>query len=213
LVEWVGPPVQDIRAYHVYRSSAANGPYKWVGGMTVGPPPAPATVLTAPYKPPAMPLCATIPLVTIESMSIGSFMDKTVEAKETYWYKVVGIDQNGNEASLDKAAPISTFTFATATPSVPLIISVTASTGAPIGLVVRWMPNFDSATQRGFAVFRSDRPDGPYRQLGSLLGTAEYQDNNVVRGITYWYRVLHMDRSGQVSALSPPASGTLLPGP
>ena len=75
LVEWVGPPVQDIRAYHVYRSAAARGPYAWVGGMTVEPPPAPAEVLTAPYKAPALPRCDTIPLVTIESMSIGFLLD------------------------------------------------------------------------------------------------------------------------------------------
>ena len=55
--------------------------------------------------------------------------------------------------------------------------------------------------------------DGLYRQIGTLLGAAEYQDNNVVRGATYWYRVLQMDRSGQVSAPSPPASGSLPPGP
>ena len=55
--------------------------------------------------------------------------------------------------------------------------------------------------------------DGLYRQIGTLLDTAGYQDNYVLRGVTYWYRVLQMDRSGQVSALSPPASGSLPPGP
>ena len=212
-VEWVGPPVQDIRAYHVYRSGAEGGPYAWVGGMTVEPPPVPPAVLMAPYKPAALPTCDTIPLVTIESMSIGSFLDAKVSAKDTYWYKVVGIDQSGNEAPLDKAAPISTFAFTTATPPVPTVISISATTAAPFGLTVRWMPSFDPATQLGFAVFRSDRVDGLYRQIGTLLGAAEYQDNNVVRGATYWYRVLQMDRSGQVSAPSPPASGSLPPGP
>jgi chitodextrinase len=157
--------------------------------------------------------CDTIPLVSIESMSIGAFLDTTVAPKETYWYKVVGIDQSGNEAPLAKAAPISTFTFTTATPPVPAVISVTATTATPFGLLVRWTPAFDPAAQRGFAVFRSDHVDGLYRQVGTLLNAAEYQDNNVVRGATYWYRVLAMDRSGQVSALSPPTSGSLPPSP
>ena len=212
-VEWVGPPVQDIRAYHVYRSGTEAGPYAWVGGMTVELPPKVPAVLTSPYTPPAVPTCDTIPLVTIESMSMGSFLDTKVSAKETYWYKVVGIDQSGNEASLAKAAAISTFTFTTATPPIPTVISVTATSAAPFGLMVRWSPSFDSVSQRGFAVFRSDRPDGLYRQIGTLLTAAEYQDNNVVRGATYWYRVLQMDRSGQISGLSTPASGSLQPGP
>lgn len=213
LVEWVGPPVQDVRAYHVYRSASTAGPYTWVGGMTVEPPPLPAKVLTAPYTAPALVSCDIIPLVTIESMSVGSFLDTKALPKETYWYKVVGIDQSGNEAPVDKAAPISTFTFTTATPPAPSVISVTGTTMAPIGLVVRWLPGFDPSKQRGFAIFRSDQVDGLYRQIGTLLDTAAYQDNYVVRGVTYWYRVLQMDRSGQVSALSPPASGSLPPGP
>jgi hypothetical protein len=212
-VEWVGPPVQDIRAYHVYRSTTQNGMYAWVGGMTVEPPPLAPHVLTSPYMPPSQVDCATIPLVTIESMSTGLFVDTHVDPKETYWYKVVGIDQNGNEAPLDRAAPISTFTFTTATPAAPVITSISATTASPFALVLRWAPAFDPSTQRGFAVFRSDRPDGLYRQIGTLLDEAEYRDTHVVRGVTYWYRVLQMDRSGQVSVLSPPASASLPPTP
>ena len=81
LVEWVGPPVQDVRAYHVYRSASTAGPYTWVGGMTVEPPPLPAKVLTAPYTAPALVSCDIIPLVTIESMSVGSFLDTKVVAE------------------------------------------------------------------------------------------------------------------------------------
>jgi hypothetical protein len=208
-VEWVGPPVQDIRAYHVYRSTTQGGTYTWVGGMTVEPAPLTPKTLTSPYAPPPQVNCDTIPLVTIESMSIGFFIDTKVKAKETYWYKVVGIDQSGNEAPLAKAAPISTFSFTTKTPPAPVVTSITGSTAAPFALVVRWTPAFDAAQQRGFAVFRSDRPDGLYRQVGTLLDKAEYQDTHVVRGVTYWYRVLQMDGSGQVSPLSPPANGTL----
>ncbi len=208
-VEWIGPPVQDIRAYHVYRGTAEAGPYKWVGGMTVELPPGVPQVLTAPYTPPAVVGCDKIPIVTIDAMSMGFFLDATADPKTIYWYKVVGIDQSGNEASLARAVPVSTFTFTTRLPSTPTITSVTGTSAAPFGLVIRWTPAFDPASQRGFAVFRSDRFDGLYRQLGTLVKDSQYQDNQVVRGVSYWYKVVQMDPTGQVSMPSPPVSGSL----
>jgi hypothetical protein len=208
-VEWIGPPVQDVRAYHVYRADAEGGPYKWVGGMTVELPPAVPQVLTAPYTAPAVVGCDKIPITTIDAMSMGFFLDAKADPKKIYWYKVVGIDWSGNEASLAKAVPVSTFTFTTRLPSTPTITSVTGTTAAPFGLVVSWAPAFDSASQRGFAVFRSDRFDGLYRQLGSLIKDSQYQDNQVVRGVSYWYKVVLMDATGQVSMPSPPVSGSL----
>ena len=208
-VEWIGPPVQDIRAYQVYRADAESGSYKFVGGMTVELPPAIPQVLTSPYKPPPVVGCDRIPLVTIDAMSMGFFIDKRVEEKAIYWYKVVGIDQSGNEAPLDRATPVSTFTFTTAPASNPAITSVAGSTTAPLGLIVTWVPSFDSNAYRGFALFRSTRFDGLYQQIGTLLNASSYQDNQVVRGVPYWYKVVAMDKTGQVSMPSPPQSGTL----
>jgi hypothetical protein len=210
-VEWVGPPVQDIRAYHVYRSDTENGTYKWVGGMTVEHPPTPPKVMSAPYTPPALVGCDEIPLIAIESMSMGYFIDTHVDPKSFYWYKVVGIDQSGNEAPLDKAAPMSTFTFTTRQPAASAITSVTGTTSAPWALVVRWTPTFDPARHKGFAVFRSDKVDGLYRQIGTLLKQAEYKDDQIVKNTTYWYKVVLMDKTGQLSQISPAASGMLPP--
>ena len=130
LVEWIGPPVQDIGAYHVYRSEAEAGPYVWVGGATV----APREVLTAPYAP-ATSGCASIPLIPGNDMSEGFFEDTGTESKRIYWYKVVGVDQAGNEAPLDRAAPVSTFTFDTAAPPTPTLTAV-ASSPSPGGFLV-----------------------------------------------------------------------------
>jgi len=208
-VEWIGPPVQDIRAYHVYRADAEAGPYKWVGGMTVELPPAVPVILTSPYKPPPLVGCDKIPIVTIDAMSMGFFVDRTVSPKSIYWYKVVGIDQSGNEAPLNKAVPVSTFTFTSAPAPTPAITGITGTTSAPFVLVVQWSPAFNAGLQRGFAVFRSDRFDGLYRQVGTLLNASEYRDEQVVKGATYWYKVVAMDSTGQVSLPSPPQSGTL----
>jgi chitodextrinase len=208
-VEWIGPPVQDIRAYHVYRGEKLAGPYKWVGGMTVEPPPTPSHVLTQPYTPPPLVGCDKIPVTTIDSMSMGFFLDATADPKTIYWYKVVGIDQSGNEAPLSAAVPVSTFTFSTSLPPSPVITSIAGSPGAPFGLVVRWTPAFDASKHRGFAVFRSDGQAGLYRQIGTLLSASEFQDNQVVRGVAYWYKVVALDLTGQVSQPSPAASGVL----
>jgi chitodextrinase len=144
-------------------------------------------------------------------MSIGSFVDKNVDPKAFYWYKVVGIDQSGNEAPLAKAAPMSTFTFSTRQSAIPSITSVTGTTAAPWALVIRWTPAFDPAQHKGFAIFRSDTADGLYRQRGTLLTKAEYQDDQVVKNAAYWYKVVVLDKTGQVSQPSAAASGTLPP--
>jgi chitodextrinase len=210
-VEWIAPPVQDIRAYQVYRADKETGPYKFVGGMTVEPPPTPPHILTSPYQPPPLVKCDTIPLVTIDTMSMGSFTDETAVAKTIYWYKVLGVDQNGNESPVAKGAPMSTFTYTSAPPAAPLITAVTASTSAPFELVVSWTPAFDTATTQGFAVFRSDSQAGLYRQVGTVLKASEFHDNVVVKNATYWYKVVRLDLSGQVSQPSAAVSGTLGP--
>ena len=63
-VDYIGPPVQDIAAYHVYRSeSGPSGPYTWVGGMTVVLPPGTGVRLHVPYMAPVTVGCDSIPLV------------------------------------------------------------------------------------------------------------------------------------------------------
>jgi hypothetical protein len=210
-IEWIAAPVQDIRAYQVYRADQETGPYKFVGGMTVEPPPALPHVLTSPYKPPPLVKCDTIPLVTIDSMSMGFFVDKTTHAKNIYWYKVLGVDQSGNESPIAKAVPMATFTYSTTQPPAPVITSVTATTAAPFELIVSWTPAFDPATTSGFAVFRSDSQNGLYRQMGTLLKASEFHDNIVVKNVAYWYKVVRMDLSGQISPPSAAASGSLAP--
>ena len=208
-VEWIGPPVQDIRAYHVYRAENETGPYTFVGGMTVEVPPTVPHMLHSPYKPPPVVGCDKIPMTIIDAMSMGFFVDTAVDQKIIYWYKVVGIDQSGNEAAMNTAVGVSTFTFTTALPATPMITSITGTSAAPFALLVRWTPAFDPAGLRGFAVFRSDRFDGLYRQIGSLVQASEYHDDHVVRGVAYWYKVVKIETTGQVSLPSAPVSGTL----
>lgn len=214
-VEWVGPPTQDIRAYHVYRAEAPNAvaepvlaDYKWVGGMTVEFPPASPVVLTEPYKPPVLPACGLIPVQTNEWMSQGNFTDPGVEPKKTYWYRVVGIDYDGNEGPLDKSAPISTFTFDRKQAAAP-VFDALAPQADPCALVLQWSPAFDPGQQEGFLVYRSTSATGPFTPicLAPVQGNT-FQDVQVVKGQTYWYRLAILMKNGRMSMLTPATAGT-----
>lgn len=207
-VEWIGPPTQDTRAYHVYRAEAPNaivepaiGDYKWVGGMTVETPPATPVPLTQPYKPAGVPECGSIPVQGNEWMSQG-FLEDKVEPKKTYWYRVVAIDYDGNEGSLDKAAPISTFTFNRQQATAP-VFDVLVPQEDPCGIVLQWSPLYDAAQQQGFIVYRSTSAAGAFTPICvSLIQGNTFEDHQVVKGKTYWYRLAVMMKNGRLSRLS-----------
>ena len=204
-VQWIGAPIQDIGAWHVYRSESEAGPYGWVGGFTVAYPPTPSVPLTEPYKP-TFTGCDTVPVQAIEAMSSGTFLDASARAKIIYWYKVAGVDQVGNETPLAGVVPVSTFTFTSKLATAPVIGSVTKN-DTPCGLKVVWTPAFDAAQHSGFAVFRSSSETGVYLQLGNVVQASEYLDPAVIPGRDYWYRVGALDPKGKLSELSAPVLG------
>jgi fibronectin type 3 domain-containing protein len=196
-VEWVGPPEQDIRAYHVYRAGSEDGSYVWVGGLTVENPPAEPQPLDAPYDPQPFG-CEVIPLELHEGMSEGAILDAPVDPKTIYFYKVVGVDWNGNEAPLDEAIPVSTFTFTRKKAAAPALLVTPQQ--SPCGLALDWTPAFDPQEHLGFAVFRSEQAGGPFVQFSSdLLTGGQFLDRRVARGKTYYYRVALVARDGKIS--------------
>ncbi|MGA9119159.1 MAG: hypothetical protein WB699_07305 [Bacteroidota bacterium] len=208
VVEIIGPPIQDIAAYHIYRSETGeHGAYGWVGGMKIVPPPGSNIVLTTPYKAPATVGCNTIPLVSNDYMSQVTFVDKKAEPRRIYWYKALGIDQSGNETPVDSAMAISTFTFARNRESGPEITAVTA-TDNPCALTLTWTPGYDSTSMSGFVVFRGMAQAGPYYQVNSVVRTNTLVDNSVARTVSYWYRVAYLKKTGGASGLSAPKSGS-----
>jgi hypothetical protein len=208
MVEWIGPPTQDTRAYHVYRAEGtnpANEPavvdYKWVGGMTVELPPVLPKVLTAPYKAPDIATCDKISVQASPWMSQGYFEDKTIRAKLTYWYRVVGIDYDGNETKLDSAAAISTFSFSRIVTDPP-VMNPPAIQSVPCGVTIMWSPVFDPLKHTGFIVYRSSSATGPFLPVVvSPVQGNSYTDTNVVSGQTYWYRIAVLMLNGKLSAL------------
>jgi hypothetical protein len=214
-IEWIGPPTQDTRAYHVYRAEGTNpavepnsAAYSWVGGMTVELPPTMPVVLTSPYTPPGMATCDKISVMATPWMSQGFFEDKHIEPKLTYWYKVVGIDYDGNETPLARAAAISTFSFTRKVPDAPVITGIDKQAD-PCAVVVKWSPAYDASTQVGFIVYRSSSSSGPFIPVvvSPLTGNS-FTDTNVVKGQTYWYSIGALMRNGRLSNLSTAKSVT-----
>jgi hypothetical protein len=204
LISWIGAPVQDIAAYHVFRAEAASGPYSFVGGLTVETPPAVPQVLGAPYQAPTAVGCADVPLKVHTGMSEGSFLDASAQPKLTYFYQVRGIDLAGNESSSGVA--VSTFTFTSALPGAPAIGTIQEA--SPVcGIQLDWTPSFEPAKHQGFAVFRSLLANGSYRQIDTVVGANSYLDRAVTPGVIYWYKVALLQADGRLSAPSAPKSG------
>lgn len=214
-VEWMGPPSQDTRAYHVYRAEGTNpavepnnAAFTWVGGMTVELPPTMPVVLTSPYTPPGIATCDKISVQATPWMSQGFFEDKHIKPKMTYWYKVVGIDYDGNETPLNRAAAISTFTFTRKAPDMPVITDMDVQ-AAPCAVVMKWSPSYDATTQTGFIVYRSTNAAGPFIPVVvSPVKGNSFTDTNVVKGQTYWYTVALMLTNGRLSPSSAPKNVT-----
>ncbi len=205
-VDYIGPPVQDIAAYHVFRSESQAGPYAWVGGMTVVLPPGTGSRLQAPYAAPPAVGCDSIPLVSNPYMSIGSWTDSTADRKRIYWYKVLGVDRAGNQSRPDSALAIGTFTFASNRETPPQILAVLPADD-PCGLTLVWTPGYDTSKVQGFFVFRSTSANGHYYQIESLQRSSSYTDVSVARNTNYFYRVVALRRDGMLTKLSDPKPG------
>ncbi len=207
-VDYIGAPVQDIAAYHVFRSDSGEfGAYHWVGGMTVVLPPGTGSRLTAPYVPPPQTGCDSIPLASNPYMSAGTWIDSTVDRKHIYWYKVLGVDRSGNQSPPDSALSVSTFTFASNRETPPHVIAV-MPTDNPCALTITWTPGYDTTAVKGFFVFRSTSSTGQYFQLEGLQKRNSFADPSVARGTAYYYRVAALRRDGMLTNLSEPMFGS-----
>jgi len=200
-LEWIAAPSQDLGAFHIYRSKKENTDFFWAGGITVEEPPTPPAVLTIPFAPTKPCSCDVIPLVAHEGMNAGFFYDKDVDPKIIYYYKILSVDQNGNESSLTESIPYSSFTYKISGPQQPVISSV-LSLSDSCGLNITWAPLFDISEHLGYIVFRSSSQDGIFRQISPILKNSVYNDKTVNKGVYYWYKVQSLDLDGRPSVLS-----------
>ena len=86
---------------------------------------------------------------------------------------------------------------------------VPAAGGAAAYLDLSW--SISAATDiAAYNVYRSEEASGPGTRVNSeLLLTPAFRDMNAVPGRIYFYTVTAVDRSGNESSASPPASGSV----
>lgn len=200
LVEWIGSPVQDLRAFHVYRSDQEFDPPVFLACVLTD-----GTILPTPWAglPPA---CGDIPAEPNPLAAHGQYLDETAVPQQIYWYRVSALDWLGNESeasSLSTLPSSSTFTYTCDLPLTPVITPMGIQPAEGCGLEVRWGPSFDSQVVKGFVVFRSTA-GRPYRQVSPVINGNSFTDTSARRGVDYWYCVQSIDLDGRLSQPSVP---------
>ena len=201
LIEWIASPIQDLRAFHVYRSEAEDDP-----GIFLG------CVLSDGSSYPARwegvrPACSDIPAEPNPVAVQGKFLDETPDPKRVYWYRVSTLDWLGNESEgkdLSCLPAMSTFTFLSDLPVCPIVLPQTIPSTVGCGLEVRWSPSYTPAELRGFVVFRSGEILGDYRQVSPIIEGNVFTDPSARRGVDYWYQIQAIDWAGRLSSPSAP---------
>lgn len=196
LIEWIAEPVQDLRAFHVYRSDQEYAPLQFVICVFSD-----GTRSQQPWTG-IKPSCADIPAEPNPTSVHGSFLHTNVEPNRVYWYRVSALDWLGNESEgtdLTRLPAISTFTYSSELPLTPVLLAPPTPSEGACGLEVCWNPVFDPQVLSGYIVFRSDQPVGSYRQVSPIVTGNTFTDMSARRGVDYWYRVQAIDTAGRLS--------------
>ena len=200
-IEWISSPVQDLRAFHIYRSDKEGDPPVFVGCVLNDGSPYPGPWLGM------KPDCGDIPGEANPAAAHGFYLDNTVEANHIYWYRVSALDWLGNESEADdltRIPAISTFTYDRSLPTAPSVLPPGTQPPTGCGLVIAWSPAFDPLSLKGILVFRGLSAGGNYRQVSPLLQSDTFEDSSARRGKDYWYRVQAMALDGTLSSPSAP---------
>jgi hypothetical protein len=198
LVEWMSSPVQDLRAFHVYRSDAELDPPRFLACVFTD-----GTVSHMPWKG-LVPSCDDVPAVPDPLAARGSYLDDTAEPHHLYWYRISALDWLGNESdgsTIEDIPSSSTFTYTSDLPLTPAVLPPVAPATVDCGLDVAWGPAYDAAALQGFVVFRAT-VGASFRQVSGILAANAFTDLTARRGVDYLYCVQSIDHIG---LLSPPS--------
>ena len=190
-----------IVAYHIYRAEAA---------LEVRTQPAPVTN--------ASESISEVPKLKGPFTRIGetletSFRDLQVDFGTTYLYSVRSISQypgvtlESSDSKLIAVTPRDTFP--PAAPQGLVVVLVPGQGQMPAHLEISWAisPETDIA---GYNVYRSEQDGMPGTRLNSdLLLTPAFRDMNAGPGRHYVYTATAVDRAGNESQASAPASGSV----
>jgi hypothetical protein len=188
----------NIAFYRVYRAQMESGPNAGANPAANGD--------TEPANP-------KVPFARIAEAASPPYTDTQTELGKTYVYSVRSVAQypGGQLESVD--SNFATITpkdvFPPPAPQDLVVAFVPAAGGTAAYLDLSW--SISAATDiAGYSVYRSDGPSSPSTRVNSeLLLTPAFRDMNALPGRTYFYTVTAIDRSGNESPASPPASGSI----
>jgi len=153
------------------------------------------------------------PLARIGESNEPKFQDMQVEFGKTYIYSVRGVAQYSDVALESADSNLAVVTprdvFPPAAPQNVTVVLVPAQNENSAYLDLSWAisPETDIA---GYNVYRSEQDGVPGRRLNSeLLLTPAFRDMNAVPGRQYVYTATAVDRAGNESLASAPASGSI----
>jgi hypothetical protein len=188
----------NIAFYRVYRAEMESSPNAGANPAANGD--------TEPANP-------KVPFARIAEAASPPYTDTQTELGKTYVYSVRSVAQypGGQLDSVD--SNFATITpkdvFPPPAPQDLVVAFVPAAGGTAAYLDLSW--SISAATDiAGYSVYRSDGPSSPGTRVNSeLLLTPAFRDMNALPGRTYFYTVTAIDRSGNESPASPPASGSI----
>jgi hypothetical protein len=200
-ISWAASPIQDLKAFHIYRSEDENEQGRLVG----------CVLRDGEIWPPGRWTrtefgCKDIPANPDPHAVLGSFSDQNLEPGRVYWYRVSALDWLANESlgnNIVGIPAVSTFTYNRDLPPVP-VIRLPATTSPGCGLTIRWDPPCDGKCIDGFLVYRSLSKAGNYIQVSPIVKDNEFVDRSAPRIGDIWYKVQSIDPEGRLSEPSLP---------
>jgi hypothetical protein len=191
--------VPPIATYHIYRAESAPE-------------------LQPEARPNASESAAGVPKLKAPLARIGespepTFQDLQVEFGKMYVYSVRGVAEYSDLALESADSNIVTVTprdiFPPAAPQNVTVVLVPAQGENPAYLDVSWAINPETDIA-GYNVYRSERDGVPgTRQNSELLLTPAFRDMNALPSHQYAYTATAVDRAGNESSASAPASGSI----
>ena len=203
LLEWMSPPVQDLRCFHIYRSTSEDSVPNFVACVFLDGSPSSQTK----WEGIENLSCADIPAEPDPTSSKCSFVDNNLNPNQVYWYRISALDWLGNESEknqIRKIPAISTFTYTKDLPVTPVVHPAPQILQPGCDRIIQWSPTFSLTEHKGFLVFRSKSSHGPFRQVSPIVQGNKFTDNSAIEGKTYWYRVQAIDKRGRLSEPSKP---------
>ncbi len=148
-------------------------------------------------------VAAKYPITTIrvDTLKPGKLVEYDdhldANSQSTYQYSISALDKTENESP--RTAPVDARLPDHLGPAAPIITAVTAVNG---GIEISWVASVDKDVA-GYRVYRGENIDSLSLLDKDKTGVATtYKDANVKSGVTYFYAIAGVDRSGNVGEKS-----------